>query len=241
MKLTSKQSQVYDLLLMPIICDKSSPIIFIEDNKIISGQKYLGFADEDMSDFTLGFYEIIYKNILEDSRILDDDGACYNIDFSGDTMNSFNSIANTVEEAGNSVKTRNVFSQWPAFLQEYYLHYHCLANFWMVPARIGRQSKKLNYYDSVDIFLNQLEKDYEIMSCYTDYISKVPDFDTFLRLHFVNTGRKDILSLYENKSGEKLVKHVVDDIHDRAYKIATSPYANELWQYFNMLHLVVTV
>ena len=56
---SEKIKKVCDILLTPIICDKRIPEIIIRDGKIISPQLYYGVADEDMSDFSIGFYKIM--------------------------------------------------------------------------------------------------------------------------------------------------------------------------------------
>lgn len=49
------------------------------NNYIISGQKYKGCSDEDMCDFTVGYYNVVYeKDILKSSNITEI--------FAGDTM-----------------------------------------------------------------------------------------------------------------------------------------------------------
>ena len=53
-------------------------------------------------------------------------------------MNSYNIIAK------NASKAKRL---------EWYLRYHCLANFWLIPYSIGRKSMKWSKYDSLDIFL----------------------------------------------------------------------------------------
>jgi hypothetical protein len=83
--------------------------------------------DEDMSDISIRFYEKVFPRLYDENKR-----------YVGDTMNSFNSIANRVPEAGKSGKCRTPEDEWPSWLQDYYNHYHCLANFWVLPMRIGR-------------------------------------------------------------------------------------------------------
>ncbi|MDR2486951.1 MAG: hypothetical protein LBD12_03220 [Clostridiales Family XIII bacterium] len=94
--------------------------------------------DEDMSDVAIGFYnasfrypngEALYRCSMNRSPSL----SCL-----GDTMNSFNSIANKVPTAGRSRKSRTAKATWPQWLQDYHGFYHCLANFWVLPMGIGR-------------------------------------------------------------------------------------------------------
>lgn len=154
----TKQKQVYDILIMPICCSKDYTKIEKLNDKIFTPQKYCRCADEDMSDLSIGFYERIYKGVLENKSLLDDDGVLNDKELAGDTMNSFNSLANII--LGDvDAKHRTSEDKWPEILKEYHLIYHSLANFWLIPMRIGRMSKKLNYYDSTDLFLVKLERD----------------------------------------------------------------------------------
>ena len=89
-----KEDQIHEILFMPIYCDKKHDKISCEDNKIKTGQKYSSTADEDMSDFAIGFYEIVYKDILNSKPLLEHNGSLCNNEYAGDTMNSFNTIAN---------------------------------------------------------------------------------------------------------------------------------------------------
>ena len=102
-----------------------------------------------MSDFTVGFYEIVYKDLLKCMTLLNGKGELYNAQFAGDTMNSFNTIANFTINAGKSMAKRTPLEEWPEYLKDYRIRYHCLANFWILPMDIGRTSRKLNKYDSM--------------------------------------------------------------------------------------------
>ena len=60
-----------------------------------------------MSDFAIGFYSILYKGPLNNNPILDKKtNKLVNNNFAGDTMNSFNSIANCIPESGKKVENR---------------------------------------------------------------------------------------------------------------------------------------
>ncbi|MCI7304021.1 MAG: hypothetical protein MR704_20145 [Clostridia bacterium] len=233
-----KQKQVHDILVTSISCNKNYSEIVYEQGKILTGQKYYGAADEDMSDFAVGFYEIIYQDIL-DQTILDEKGKFVNKEFAGDTMNSFASIANITSNAGKTNRSRTPKSKWPIYLQNYYETYHCLANFWLLPMNIGRTSKKLNYYDSMDLFLNRLKQDYSTLSDYKDYFEKISTFEDYCQKHFVKTGRgkSEILKNYQEGDSENLVKYAMKDIEERASSISISKYADDLWAYFHKLNL----
>lgn len=245
--MNNKQLQVKEILLTPIIASQSVKSISLitrentEEKFILSGQEYDSTVDEDMSDISIGFYEIIYKDLFCDSILTKE--KITNKEFAGDTMNTFNSIANITKGAGASQVSRAPFNQWPDYLQEYFRCYHCLANFWLIPSDFGRISKKLNYFDSMDIFLHELKFNYaDILSNYPCYLEKINDFETFCNVHFVEYTRdkNEVLNLYKKNSNKskELVSNARGDIDKRAEKIATSKYYEKLLNYFNSLGLV---
>lgn len=82
----TKEEKIQEILKTPIIASTTffeEPCLVKSDNGnqyIISGQKYCRYSDEDMCDFTIGFYKEIYgKEILNDTKLAD-------YDFAGDTM-----------------------------------------------------------------------------------------------------------------------------------------------------------
>lgn len=238
---TEKQTQVYKILLCPIVCDlniKCNP--YKNGDNIFSGQTYKTrssqTADPDMSDFAIGFYKIIYKEIF--TNMLDDFGFLLNCCFAGDTMNSFNSIANITPRAGKSKKHRTPKDNWPEDLQNYKTIYHCLANFWILPMCLGRTSMKLNRFDSMDIFLSILETDYDIIiSKHKDYISKFSNLNNFANIHFLNAYFPLNRIKYCEQNSYKLIQQATKRIKERAKSIAQSPYSDELWDYFNSLSM----
>lgn len=236
--MNQKQKQVYNILLKQIECSKKYSSIYLKDNKILTGQTYYCNADEDMSDFAIGFYKIIYKNILPENELLDKDGYLLDMEFAGDTMNSFNSIANITPNAGNTKNNRTPAKNWPDNLRKYYNMYHCLANFWIIPMSIGRRSKKLNQYDSVDIFINKIKTDSSILSQYKSYFKKIK-LDCFKGNHYIQKARDEskIYKMYKNKDSTTLIYNSISDIINRAYKISKSEHMNNLWNYFNNLNL----
>lgn len=237
-----EKKQVYKILLMPISCKKEYSNIECKEDKILTGQKYIQSADEDMSDFTIGFYEILYRDILKLSPILKENGGLLNNEFAGDTMNSFNSIVNITPGAGKTTLTRTSEENWPSYLKEYFHGYHCLANFWLIPIDFGRKSKKKNYYDSIDIFLNKVIEEYNNLSIqYKNYFENVVKFEDFFSENFVHQPRETsiILENYSIKRSNSkiLVENAWNDINKRAYDISKSQYADKLWEYFNELQL----
>lgn len=234
------KEKVYKILLTPIICDKNHNNIGVENNIIYSSQKYCKSQDEDMSDFSLGFYEILYKDFLKNKPLLDENGKLYNEEFAGDTMYSFNTIANMTDGAGNSRNNRTNEKFWPEFLQKYYHSYHCLANFWIIPMYYGRwrsvgYATKENPYDSPDLFLEYIENNFGICKAkHNKYFNEINDVFDFCKLHFFNKLKdyNEIKNMYTSKTPENIINYNNQQIENRAKKISESDIANELYDYF---------
>lgn len=258
-----KNRQVEEVLLSPIIVTKYSCKNNVRINKkgkiIESTQTYYPYKnykislDPDMSDFTIGFYEIIYKDILEDPIISKTD-ALSDTEFAGDTMNSFNTIANRIPEAGRSNYQRTAISEWPDYLQKYYLQYHCLANFWILPMVIGRKFDNeycKAYYDELaidggiqdymDRFLQKVKNSFSMYrESYPKYFCNVNTFEDFLSIHFVNDvyTTDGVISSFSSFEPKKVVEMVTEKIFRRANVISNSQYMEELWEYFNSNGLI---
>ncbi len=234
-----KQRQVSEILMMPIVCDKETQVIEIKNGAIHTGQKYRRDADEDMSDFAMGFYEILYPEL---SPILTEDGWLRNDDFAGDTMNSFQSIANVTKGAGKSEANRTTQDHWPEFLVNYFNHYHCLANFWVLPMKIGRTIvKKLTDFDSMYMFLGFLQPAGwfdAVFYDYPDYRSWAEDYEKFRNLHFIEAYDDDPPLKSCEANAEALVRLAMDRMKARAEAIAASDCAEALWEYFHSLSLI---
>ena len=236
-KLTDKQEQVYKVLLCPIVSDLSvSRSLYKNGDTVYSGQTYRTksgqTADPDMSDFAVGFYKIVYKELLEE--LLDESGFLLNCSFAGDTMNSFNSIANITPGAGKSKKARTPEHLWSNELRDYKHQYHCLANFWLIPMCIGRTSMKLNHFDSMDVFLDSLKVDYATtLKTYRDYLDKINSFDSFIKTHFLDAYIPTKQIKYCEENAYRLIEQATDRIKQRAEDLAKSEYSDELWEYFD--------
>jgi hypothetical protein len=255
--------QVYDILLTPIECteySKRKPKIKSDNSAIKSTQTYYPYKqykgekkdiplDPDMSDFAIGFYEILYKDILE-SRILNENDGFNNKEFAGDTMNSFNTIANLVKEAGPTKEKRTPMVEWPQYLQNYYKQYHCLANFWMIPMILGRTANdeycKMNklMQDYMDRFLSILKINFNTYKKrYKYYFHYIGSFEILANRHFLIGSYVD--SSYQVKQYSEdncdvkaMIKSIFNLIKQRAKTISESEYAEELWNYFNSLGLI---
>lgn len=261
-----KQGKVCEILKTPIVCKKGSGINRGEvvDNiappeyqdpefgpntidVICTGQRYEGREDADMSDFAIGYYEILYQDILKDS-VLDDNGRLKSNLFAGDTINSFTNIANITPGAGKSRNQRTPVAEWPDQLIRYYQEYHCLANFWILPMELGRyddekrayRCMKMNKYDSIDIFKEMLSNDYEGMTReIPEYFQSFSSYKDFCGQHFIDTyARKNTGFTYENSGWPTLIENAESDIWSRARAIAESKYCDELFDYFTELGLI---
>lgn len=244
--------QVYEILLLPIECDKYKySKIYRKDNVLYTGQRYASkYSDADMSELAVGYYDIIYRNILEGNRILQDNGNLVDEHFAGDTMNSFNTVANRVPGAGKSRKQRKSIPkiQWPKYLQEYELNYHCLANFWILPFEMGRTLKPMSKArvgrDYMDRFLNVLRNDIKLYkSKYESYFIRVGEFVEFADIHFLigNNLNKDMqIEVYSTpiNDGEDFIQRAQEMMRHRADLISKSEYAEDLWKYFKEIGIL---
>lgn len=239
--LTNGKDYVRKILLTPIECRKRE-LVHKESGRIVSGQDYIRMADEDMSCLAVGFYEILYQDWLEQMPLLDSDGYVTSIQFAGDTITSFNTIANLVPQAGSRVASRTPRDTWPTFLQDYERAYHCLANFWLLPLPIGRSSKKHNYYDSVAIFLKKLDQTFTTYKeTYPHYFRKIQDIESFCQQHFLDVTllqqADEEANLYKSKQAEVLIDQANKMMEARAQAIADSCYSKVLEDYFKQWNL----
>lgn len=257
-----KRKQVFQILLKPIKCTGYSNgkiEIALEKNYIKSTQSYYQYKnhaislDEDMSDFSIGFYEIIYAEILNGHSIINSDDSLFDIRFAGDTMNSFNTIANLFPEAGKCKKNRTASRYWPTILQTYKAQYHCLANFWLLPMEIGRKLDKDghdilckgSYFYGINDYMDRFLKILVSQEKFPQkrFSEKIDSFDKFEMIHFLNGsytyGDSTIFEFSKHEAdGELLVKKIIDRIKLRATVIANSKYSDALWNYFFALNLI---
>lgn len=231
--MTDKEKRVYKILLTPIICNKTVPKIYMKDNVIYSPKVYRNNQDADMSDFSVGFYKIVYKNLLEknNGEILKEDGG-----YIGDTIHSFKSLANVILDN----KPDNVPQEsWPKKLIDYYSRYHCLANFWVIPMRHGIMSAKLNPYDSLDYYLNEV---------FTGNIKNEDDYfhnftyESFLESHGMSWYKilDNPLEKYKSKDKEACIAEInrIYDFWDKRASEIAKKYNSELYDYFKSLGLI---
>ena len=78
-----------------------------------------------MSDFSVGFYKIVYKDILGESNveILNENGTYKNENYMGDTIHSFNSLANVILD-NKSKNERSPKEEWSKKLIRYHSKYN---------------------------------------------------------------------------------------------------------------------
>lgn len=241
--MTEKEKAVYEILLTPIKCDKKETKIYLkkEDNVICSPQLYKSKEDADMSDFSVGFYKIVYKDILGENngKILNEDGTYINKNYMGDTMHSFNSLANVI--LGNkSKKERSPEEEWPKELRDYKKKYHCLANFWVIPMCHGRTSRKLNYYDSLDEYLNKVYIG-DIKNP-DEYFKKFTPYESFLEIHCI-PGDKPLdnpLEIYKSKDKKGCINEIgrIYEFWDKRASEIAKKYNSELYDYFVSCNLI---
>ncbi len=241
-KMTENEKKVYNLLLTPIECSKEYSEIKISNGVIHTPQLYRRVADEDMSDFSIGFYKIIYKDLLKKNagEMLQGNGAYVDAEYLGDTMHSFNSLANII--LGDLSKdNRSPKDKWPPELLDYSKRYHCLANFWIIPMNHGRRSAKLSMYDSVDYYLYRVKN--EFLDVGDGYYSNFPDWDSFLGMHCMSDYhiKNNSLDMYKIKDKDSCLKEL-DRISDAWVKRAlelVEKFGDELYTYFSKeLHLI---
>ena len=245
---------VKQILLTPIKCSKRYKCVQMVDGEIRSPQKYYCTADCDMSDFAVGFYEIIYRDNLlnKNKNILAEYGRFKNKELAGDIINSFNSLANVILDETN--KTRSNQDKWPDYLIEYEKRYHCLANFWVIPMRHGRRSAKLGRYDSFDFYLEKLQDEYDEFQKevivhyprdkkeYNNYFRMINGFNEFLKIHCIENHVKaenpqDPYKQKDKEACKKLIEDIYDFMEIRAEAIVKN-YTDLLYQYFLELKLI---
>lgn len=230
-----RKDVVKKLLLAPIV---NGDFIRSENGKIYTGQRYYTGFDPDMTDITVEFYKIIYNK-----DILDENGRLQNEQYAGDTMCSFNTVANMVPEAGKSKKHRTPYSTWPKYLQDYYNHYHCLANFWILPKKIGRNAfgtlckAKRGLYDYMDRFLRFYRENLDRYKTeYPDYGDTFGSFEEFARRHFLvgsyvceNKNSLEIVDFSYCNDPKKIIYNMQNKIEKRAESIK-SVHCEELFE-----------
>lgn len=232
----NKREIVFNFLCMPIV-ESEKKGIRIDNGKIETSQSYGSSFDHDMSDVAVEFYKIIYGIEFPKQE--------KSIEFVGDTMCSFNTIANRIPEAGKSKKQRTADDNWPDYLQKYYKFYHCLANFWILPTFIGRSypampeeyrwasktgfgdGKKIeDYMDRFLLFISKKNNYEKLTKQYPHYGKEFKDYDSFIKNHylvgennFVSCGK--ITSFSDNKnSPEKIIYEMKNLIKARAKAIS---------------------
>lgn len=236
------QNQVRDILLMPIEITNSSgfgdkkKVEIKREGKVIkttqtywpeyrnkeTGElfRYNFKPDCDMSDFACGFYKIIYKSILSSNSIVDNNGCMVNKQFAGDTMISVGQLSDLRDK------------------------YHCLANFWVIPMELGRQSNhKLSktsktYYilDYMERFLLLLRYKFDVFKNeFPDYFQQINAFNRMADIHFLRESYLD--SRYNIKNYSDVIdndsaKDLWTYIQNRAEMISKSEFGQDLWEYF---------
>lgn len=234
------KKRLEELLLMPIMCKARYKSIEIKNGIILTGQQFYSSPDEDMSDIAIAFYEIMYSKVLNGAKILIENKKrmitdITNCCFAGDTMNSFNTIANLLKDKKNELSNDD-----KKLLEDYQEKYHCLANFWILPTCLGRRGKKGNNFDSMDIFLNTLEEDYGgVFKKHQSYYRAWNNISSFRKAHFLEEYKQmktaEIRELYLKKDAKTLIDISIKIMENRAKAISESNIGEKLWEYFETL------
>lgn len=245
-----EREKLIGILTMSIPIDKitkrtknKKECIKVSKPVINSTQLYINDKDSDMCDFSLGFYEILYNEILKEMKILDGNGYFTNNNFAGDTMNSFNTIANLTGDVGISQAERPLYSEWPEEIQNLYVKYHCLANFWLIPMEIGRCSTSKHSktsggrQDYMDRYLGYVEKNWKDLNNDTnvgEYFSMFDSFDDFCEKHYI----PEFVPNSNEKEPYITINQMINFIDKRAELIADGDKAKALFDYFKELGLI---
>jgi hypothetical protein len=227
-----KKEKVKEILLMPIVSSKSVTGITIAQRKddgskfILSGQKYTGVVDEDMSDIAIAFYEVVYDGI----KILDNKGILVDPQFAGDTMNSYNQIVN---REGCSEEKK----------EEWFGRYHCLANFWILPLEVGRKgivgvSKSSVSKDYMDGFLIVLEKRYkEYKTKYFDFFGAMGDFEEFCKKQYIAPYKEDKIKITGLTPPDESID-IMEELVEARAKLLSEKLSEKLYNLFDEMGIL---
>lgn len=247
--LTKKQKRVFDVLVCPIVASKSINDICLYKNHlgkkvILSSQEYGHTPDEDMCDLAIGFYEILY--CYENGKILAQSNqykSSKEWEIAGDTMNSYNFVAQFVGEEKK---------------KEWHETYHCLANFWCVPANTGRGSKKGGGMKSsggrkpliwtVDSF-NKGRKDFVDRYLCEEQSINVDEYRKHYLYNAYVSDNNEIIEYSKIKEADSseiecnyvtpIIEQMMNSICKRAVSIVKDEEkCNQLFEYFNLLNII---
>lgn len=209
------ENRIRQLLLTNIDSGEKYAFISISDNLICSS----GNSDQDMSDIAIKFYKVLYG---EDMEISNEMGSL----FAGDTMNSYNTVIK-----GASDKIKKFWNN----------HYHCLANFWVLPTQVGRSCRKCNKAaggDYMDIFLGKYLHDEnfygQFQENYEEYTRRFPR-ESFAELHMIEgiyTEKQIVKDLPHDQGADTVINEMWSRIEKRAELIAKNK-KNELKMLFD--------
>lgn len=245
--LTEEQKIVKKILLMPIECtSQETPAVFLHNGRIYSSQKYPGF-DPDMSDLAVKFYQIIYRERLENLHyeILDENGNLKVLseykEFCGDTMNSYRTIE---KKLCNDKKKEELKDK-----------YHSLANFWLLPMDVGHSSShttkrgladcsksKNGLADYMDRFLEYFFNNHEkYEKNYPEYTESFRlekfNVDHFLEGIYLENNKVTEEMKFSNKDSDEIAVEMCKRIEKRAELIAHKKGA-ELYKFFSKLRIM---
>ena len=197
------ENRIRQLLLTNIDSGEKYASISISNNLICSS----GNSDQDMSDIAIEFYKVLYG---EDMEISNKMGSL----FAGDTMNSYNTV---IKGASDIIKK---------FWND---HYHCLANFWVLPTQVGRSCRKCNKAaggDYMDIFLGKYLYDEnfygQFQENYYGYTRRFPR-ESFAELHMnLHPGKGK--NLKEETEIREALTYMINLLEARMKAMKKTPY-----------------
>ncbi len=166
--------------------ENGRPVIYTCMRYISPGSKSSGSLDEDVSKFSIGFYECLYDH----HEILGEDRRPKSIEFIGDTMVTLKELKEDTD-----------------------FPYHCLANFWMLPFNVGRtfgEFCKARFRDEMDRFLADLKTNYDKYSKeYPEYFAELGrKFNAFVQNHYL-TGSFVSTDIAQIDADAKLAKELI--------------------------------
>ena len=204
-----------------------------------------------MSDIAIEFYKILYGKVIENFEMLDSSGYLIDKEFAGDTMNSYNTLKNRILKTDYSSN-----DAIKLILSNYENQYHCLANFWVIPMRHGRTSRKKNSYDSLDLYIKYLRSHWSELKLeraitygkgdaqryYKNYFTYdyFDSLDNFCKIQFVQESDDKAAGKYANKMYIEIIGDNIQTMHERARLISNNDdICYQLFQLFERHNLLI--
>lgn len=250
----------------------------IISTQIYKGAEDPDMSDLSVLFYEIIYQQILPKNQNGENKVLGefDKNKNFNINafastsFAGDTMNSFKTITKkvikTLEIDGKSIAKHyylpddsegrlrlildsHAETDTKELFRRFYDLYHSLANFWIIPMKMGRKSAKTVFgvqtQDYMEKFLSEIKNNWSDLKtqdkCYFE-IEKFSDYSEFIEKHFITEtdyleSAKDTTGIngpLEQDDAFKIVAGIIDAIENRAVLLSKSEeYAERLWNLLN--------